>query len=154
MLTMQDMSSEPTVTLGSFEYVSLPQFNMKDIVAKIDTGAYSGAIHCSDIKVVRRETDNVRVLRFKPSNQQDKVCEFEKFMTVMVRSSTGHQVKRYIVETDIIIRQKQYTIRISLSDRSDMQREVLIGRRFLRQYNMLVDVRINQELDNDGGGKL
>ena len=151
---MTDMISDTTITVGSFEYVSLPGLKMDNIVAKIDTGAYSGAIHCTDIQVVRRVTDNMKVLRFKPSNQHDNVFEFEHFKAVNVRSSSGHQIKRYLIETDIIIKHKQYTIRIGLTDRSDMQREVLIGRRFLRQHNMLVDVRINQELDNDGGGKI
>lgn len=147
------MNGDNTITVGSFEYVSLPGLKMDNIIAKIDTGAYSGAIHCNDIKVVRRKSDGKRVLRFKTSNLED-VFKFEDFKTVKVRSSNGHQIKRYIIETDIIIRHKKYTIRISLSDRSDMQREVLIGRRFLRSHNMLVDVRINQELDNDGGGKI
>jgi hypothetical protein len=151
---MKDMSRDTTITIGSFEYVDLPGLKMDNIVAKIDTGAYSGAINCTDIKEVRRKTDGIKVLRFKPSNQHDNVSEFEDFKTVKVRSSSGHQIKRYLIETDIIIKQKQYTIRIGLTDRSDMQREVLIGRRFLRQHNMLVDVRINQELDNDGGVKI
>lgn len=151
---MKDMSSDTKITVGSFEYVSLPGLKMDNVVAKIDTGAYSGAIHCTNIKEVRRKADGVKVLRFKPSNQNDNVFDFEEFKTVKVRSSSGHQIKRYLIETDIIVKHKQYTIRIGLTDRSDMQREVLIGRRFLRQHNMLVDVRINQELDNDGGGKI
>lgn len=151
---MKDMTSDTPITVGSFEYVSLPGLKMDNVVAKIDTGAYSGAIHCTDIKVVRRKSDGIEVLRFKPSNQNDNVFDFEEFRTVKVRSSSGHQIKRYLIETDIIVQHKQYTIRIGLTDRSDMQREVLIGRRFLRQQNMLVDVRINQELDNDGGGKI
>lgn len=151
---MKAIISDTPITVGSFEYVSLPSLKMDNIVAKIDTGAYSGAIHCTDIKVVRRKSDGIKVLRFKTSNQNDNIFDFEEYKTVKVRSSSGHQIKRYLIETDIIIKQKQYTIRIGLTDRSDMQREVLIGRRFLRQHNMLVDVRINQELDNDGGGKI
>ena len=150
---MKDMNGATTITVGSFEYVSLPGLKMDNIIAKIDTGAYSGAVHCTDIKAVRRQSDGKRVLRFKTSSQ-DEVFEFEDFKTVKVRSSNGQQIKRYLIETDIIIKHKKYTIRISLTDRSDMQREVLIGRRFLRGHNMLVDVCINQELDNDGGGKI
>lgn len=143
-----------TLTIGSFEYVSLPALKMENIVAKIDTGAYSGAVHCSLIKVIRRKSDGVRVLRFTPSDNDQHVIELEKYSVTNVRSSSGHRVKRYLIETDIIIRNKRYTVNIGLSDRSDMQREVLIGRRFLRQNHILVDVRINQELDNDAGEKL
>jgi hypothetical protein len=45
---------------------------------------------------------------------------------------------------------KVYPIRIGLSDRSDMKRSVLIGRRFLRENDMLVDVRVHDEYDDEG----
>lgn len=151
---MTDKISENTITLGSFEHVSLPGLKMDNIVAKIDTGAYSGAIHCNDIKVIYRKPDGVKILRFTPSDHSGNVIEVDHFWSAKVRSSSGHISKRYLIETDIIIKQKRYTIRVGLTNRSDMKYEVLVGRRFLRQHNMLVDVRINQELDKDGGGKI
>ena len=42
-----------------------------------------------------------------------------------------------------------HKIRIGLSNRADMNYEVLVGRRFLYENNIIVDVRINQELDID-----
>jgi hypothetical protein len=66
-----------------------------------------------------------------------------------VRSSTGHEVKRYIICTEIVVNEKKYPITIGLSNRSKMLREILVGRRFLRENNILVDTRINQELDLD-----
>ncbi len=146
--------TQSTVVLGSFEAVSLPQLGIVDAIAKIDTGAYSGAVHCEMIEVKHRKTDDKAILRFTPSDNQHHVIEMENYTVKRVRSSNGIQVKRYIIETDIIIRNTRYTVDIGLSNRSNMQREVLIGRRFLRQNNMLVDVRINQELDNDSGEKL
>lgn len=151
---MENQSDTTPLTIGAFEHVSLPALRMENVIAKIDTGAYSGAVHCSHIKVQRRKTDGVKVLQFVPSNNHDHMVELENYKMTNVRSSTGHRLKRYLIETDIIIRNRRYTVNIGLSDRSDMQREILIGRRFLRQNSMLVDVRINQELDNDGGEKL
>ncbi|MEP7204660.1 MAG: RimK/LysX family protein [Candidatus Saccharibacteria bacterium] len=142
------------LTIGAFEYVSLPALRMENVIAKIDTGAYSGAVHCSRIKVLTRKIDGVKVLQFIPSNNHDHVVELENYKMTNVRSSTGQRLKRYLIETDIVIRNQRYTVNIGLSNRSDMQREVLIGRRFLRQNDMLVDVRINQELDIDGGEKI
>ena len=135
---------------GSFEPVSMPRLGIKDTIAKIDTGAYSGAMHCSMIEEAVRE-DGKKVLRFVASDNRGQVTEVEKYAVTQVRSSTGHEVKRYLFDTTIVIRQKSYSIRIGLSDRSDMRYEILIGRRFLRENNILVDVRINQELDTDGG---
>ncbi|MBC7868615.1 ATP-dependent zinc protease [Candidatus Saccharibacteria bacterium] len=151
---MKNLSDNNTLTIGAFESVSLPALNMENIIAKVDTGAYSGAVHCTLIKIIRRKLDGVKVLHFVPSGNHQGVIELEKYKVTNVRSSSGHRLKRYLIETDIIIRNKRYTVSIGLSDRSDMQREVLIGRRFLRQNGILVDVRINQELDNDGGEKI
>jgi len=148
---MTDMINNNTITVGSFEHVSLPGLKMDNIIAKIDTGAYSGAIHCTDIQVIRRESDGKKLLRFKPSGRDENIVELESYYVAFVTSSSGHRDKRYIIETELILRNKSYNIRIGLSNRSDMKKEVLIGRRFLRQNNIIVDVRINQDLDDDPG---
>jgi len=131
----------------------MPQFGIKDVIAKIDTGAFSGAMHCSLIEEYTRPSDGKNILRFIPSDNQANVTEVEDYEVIQVRSSTGHEVRRYLVGTEMIIKDTRYTITIGLSDRSKMQREILIGRRFLRENNILVDTRIHQELDNDGGDK-
>lgn len=139
---------------GGFEHVTVTALGIEDTVAKIDTGAYSGALHCSHIRTVKRKSDGKRVLQFIPSDNHAHLTEIEDYLVTYVRSSTGHRVKRYLFTTDIIIKGRTYPIRIGLSNRSDMQYEVLIGRRFLRENGILVDVRINHEFDNDGKGKL
>lgn len=138
------------VTVGSFEIVSLPQFNLTNVVAKIDTGAYSGAVHCTDIKVVRRGIIRKRILQFTPAGNPELRTETDTFIKKYVRSSTGHRVARYLVPTEIVFAGRSYRIEIGLSDRSDMKKQILIGRRFLRENNMLVDVKLNTEYDDEG----
>jgi hypothetical protein len=138
------------MTIGCIEEVSIPPYNVKGVLAKIDTGAYSGALHATNITVVRRGILRKRVLRFTPLGNPALATETDNFMKTYVRSATGHRVKRYVVDTTIDLRGKTYDIRIGLSDRSDMKREILIGRRFLRENNMLVDVRVNQDYDDEG----
>jgi hypothetical protein len=138
------------VTLGSFEVVSLPQFGLTDIVAKIDTGAYSGALHCTDIRVIRRGLIRKRILQFTPTGNPEYKTESDTFVKKYVRSSTGHRVARYLIPTKIVIAGQSYKIEIGLSDRSDMKKQVLIGRRFLRENNMLVDVNLNTAYDDEG----
>ncbi len=136
--------------IGSFADVSLPDLGVSHELAKIDTGAYSGALHCVDIKVVRRGILRKRYLKFTPLGRPKLATETDAFIKTFVRSATGHRVRRYLIETVIDINGKRYPIRIGLSDRSDMKRSVLIGRRFLRENNILVDVRIGQEHDDEG----
>lgn len=137
---------------GIFEHVSIPELAIDNVLAKIDTGAYSGALHCSKIKEVIR-SDGKKVLRFTPSENHTNKIEITKYAKSNVRSSTGHRVKRYLFDTNIVIKGVVYPIRIGLSDRSDMNHEILIGRRFLRENNIIVDVRVNQEFDTDGEKK-
>ncbi len=148
---MKNIYENEIITIGSFEYISLPELNMDNVVAKIDTGAYSGAIHCTNIRVVRRKSDNKKVLKFNPSGKDDNPIQTDRYSDVYVTSSSGHRSKRYIIETELVLQDKRYTMFIGLSDRSDMKKEVLIGRRFLRENNIIVDVRINKDLDDDPG---
>lgn len=144
------MNQEENI-FGICEYVDVPSFGIFNVVAKVDTGAYSGALHCSKIEEIIRNIDgkSKKVLRFIPSNNQTHATELTRFVSSYIRSSTGHRVKRYLFDTDIVIKGVTYKIRIGLSDRSDMNYEILIGRRFLSENNILVDARINQELDID-----
>jgi hypothetical protein len=143
------MSQSNREIFGGFEWVDMPDLGIFNAVAKVDTGAYSGALHCSKIGVYKRKTDGKRILKFTPSNNHAHTQEVSNFIKSFVRSSTGHRLKRYLFDTKIVIKDKEYPIRIGLSDRSDMNYEILIGRRFLRENNLLVDVNINQELDTD-----
>jgi len=140
-------------TFGIVEYVSIPELGINNVLAKIDTGAYSGALHCSSIKEVVRKSDGKKMLRFTPSDNHANTTKLLHYKKSYVRSSTGHRVRRYLFDTDIVIKGTAYRIRIGLSNRSDMNYEILIGRRFLRENNILVDVRINKELDSDGDKK-
>lgn len=134
---------------GMCEYVSIPELKLYNILAKVDTGAYSGALHCSKIEEVVRESDGKKILKFTPSYNHSHSMEIEKYARSYIRSSTGHREKRYLFDTIIVIKEVEYKVRIGLSNRSDMSYEILLGRRFLGQNNILVDVRINQELDVD-----
>jgi len=148
------MTVAKQAVLGSFELVSFPEFNIKDEVAKVDTGAYSGAIHCSDIHVVYRGVTRKKVLKFVPFGNKTLATETKSFRRKSVRSSSGHRHTRYLIKTTIEVQGKNYPIEIGLTDRSDMRRQVLIGRKFIRENNFLVDVRVNQEHDDEGDKQL
>ncbi len=142
---------EDNIVIGCLEQVAFPGLLIDEVMAKIDTGAYSGALHCNDAHVVVR--DGIRILRFQPIHDKSEYIETDSFRSAYVTSSNGHKTRRYIIETDIIMRGKEYKISIGLTDRTDMKMDVLIGRRFLRKNGILVDVRIGAEFDEDGGGK-
>jgi len=137
-------------TIGCLEYVAFSELGVKDVLAKVDTGAYSGALHCTGIKVVKRGKDKQRILKFTPLGKKSLAQEVTEFEETYIRSATGHRQKRFIITTTIECGGRSYTTKIGLSDRRDMKREALLGRRFLRENGLIVDVRINSELDDEG----
>ena len=137
---------------GIFEHVTIPELGINNVLAKIDTGAYSGALHCSKIKEVIR-SDGKKVLRFTPSENHSYAMELTDYKRSYIRSSTGHRVRRYLFDTNIVIKGIAYQIRIGLSDCSDMSYEILLGRRFLRANKILVDVNINKKFDSNKENK-
>lgn len=147
---MRDSQTE-RITLGIIEPVSFPGLGVRSVLAKIDTGAYSGAVHCESIKVVRDPASGKKVLKVVPVGPGHAPVLIPDYSLVYARSSSGHRIKRYIATVQITLLGELYDIRIGLTQRDVMKVKVLIGRRFLRENNMLVDVQINQALDTDGG---
>ena len=137
------------VTVGSFEIVSLPELGLHDVVAKIDTGAYSGAIHCTDISVAPNASGKPE-LSFAVGGHDNLVHRTTDFEQKRVRSATGHEVERFLLTTKIVVQGQLYDVTIGVSDRSNMTFPVLIGRKFLRQQQMLIDVNLNTEHDPEG----
>jgi hypothetical protein len=131
--------------VGSFEHISFPGLGITDVLAKIDTGAYSGALDCRKIHL----SADKKTLQFSLFDDTETIHTTIDFISKPVRNSSGQQTDRYLIDTEIIIGDKSYPIRIGLSDRSEMNCHVLIGRRFLRENNFLVDVRINQDYDKE-----
>ena len=128
-------------TFGSLETVDIPALDIRGIVAKVDTGAWSGALHCTNIF----EEDGK--LHFTPLGDGMRKQIVEEFEMRMVRSAMGHEVKRYLVPFTLEINGKTYHTVLGLSDRTLMMREMLLGRKFLIENNILVDVM--RTLDDD-----
>lgn len=128
---------ETMKTLRLLEEVIFPDYSSEPIMAKIDTGAASGAIHAEDIEIVKR--DDGYYLTFRPFGL-DKVVEADRFKVFHVKSSNGISEQRFFVFTQIEIKGEAHPIQISLRDRSNMATEAIIGSRFLRN-KFIVDPR-------------
>lgn len=122
--------------IGRFERIDFPEFDVSGVVAKIDTGAYSGAVFATRIRV---EEQGGRQLCFNVLNT-GKEFRTTKFRKHWVRSSNGVVVDRYFIDTTVQLNGKTYPISISLADRSSMRYPVLLGRKFLSRHGFIVDV--------------
>ncbi|HET7630058.1 MAG TPA: RimK/LysX family protein [Candidatus Saccharimonadales bacterium] len=133
------------LTLGGLEEVKIVDFDAV-VLAKVDTGAFSGALHCSDIKVERH--DDKATLSFVPleTGQVFKTHDFEE---IIVRSAHGHEQVRYIVPLELEVQGKTYRTEVGLTDRTAMKRDMLLGRRFCLETNALVDVTLTRDIDDE-----
>lgn len=127
-------------TIGSFESVIFPDFNDYKVAAKIDTGAYTGAMHCT--KILEVESEEGKRLLFSPFDHPEIEISLAEYAVNHVKSSNGKAESRYFIDTNITINGETYPIVLSLADRSEMKWPVLIGRKFLRQNNFVVDVNM------------
>ena len=108
------------------------------IDVKIDTGAYTSAIHCSQII----ENNGTLKCIFNSATHKNfgkTEIIFDTFWRTNVKSSNGFKENRYKVKSEIIFFSKTYKINLTLSTRDDMKFPVLIGRQFLKK-KFLVDV--------------
>ncbi|TGE23390.1 ATP-dependent zinc protease family protein [Hymenobacter metallicola] len=134
----------PKRMVGRRELVDFPQFNIQGVEAKVDTGAYTGAIHCSNIHVEQqpdgRQILRVQLLDDSHPNFNGRPMYFSDFGLREIKSSNGDVQERYVIQTVIRLFNEEYHTEFSLSDRSDMKYPVLIGRLLLRSGRFVVDV--------------
>lgn len=122
------------IIIGRKDKASFPELGLKGLDIKMDTGAYTSAIHCHQIE--QKEKDGKETLVFRlldPSHPKYKDQEFTatKFKEKRIKSSFGVSEKRFVIETEILLFGKKYMIELSLSERGEMRFPILIGRRFL-----------------------
>lgn len=128
--------------IGRREFVDFPQLQLSSIEAKIDTGAYTSAIHCKDVEV--KMVNGKEVLYFKLLDDSHPeysrlTYEFTEFYRKKIKNSFGEMEERFIIKTPIKIARKTILTTLSLSDREKMRYPVLIGRRLLKG-KFIVDV--------------
>lgn len=121
--------------LGRVDKVDFPELGLHNLDVKIDTGAYTSAIHCS--KII--EDNNTLICTF-----EDKEVIFNEYSRTNVKSSNGFKENRFKIKSKVIFFGKTYRINLTLSTRDDMKFPVLIGRQFLKK-KFLVDVDLENQ---------
>jgi hypothetical protein len=131
--------------LGRRELIDLPALALRGVEAKVDTGAYTSAIHCDEVRLVPDATTGQPVLHVRLLNPNHPPTDgrplaFQEFDQRLIRSSNGEVQARYVIKTVVRLYGKNFTTEFSLADRSDLRYPVLLGRALLRQGRFVVDV--------------
>jgi hypothetical protein len=139
---MSKKNKKSLLIIGRREMVSFPSLELLNLEAKIDTGAYTSALHCKDINL--KNINGKNFLCFKLLDEThpeytEKEFQFSEFDKKIIKSSFGESEERYLIKTSIILAGRKISILISLTDRTNMKYPVLIGRRLLNK-KFIVDV--------------
>lgn len=113
--------------LGWREWLSLPEFGIGQIKAKLDTGARSSALHSFAIE--RLSPDRIRFGLHPLRKSAEQVwCEAEVVDERVVTDSGGHRELRPFIRTPVILGRRRWEIELSLTTRETMRFRMLLGR--------------------------
>lgn len=136
-----------TIIIGRASRITIPEYHLADLPAKVDTGAYSSSI---DHTSAEERDGMLYVVLLRPGVEGytgDEIATAE-YETTEVKNANGVQT-RYVVFPEVVIDGMAQRCRLTLADRSKLRYPVLIGRRFLREGGYIVDVTVGQGLPGD-----
>lgn len=128
--------------IGRLEYVDIPSLGLYQATAKIDTGAYRGSIHVSDVQEIEENGEKklqFRIVDKRHPELKDKVYKVSNYSVKRFRGTKVASHDRYVIPVSIKMAGEEVNIELSLSNRSGLRYPILIGRRALKG-RFLVDV--------------
>jgi hypothetical protein len=102
------------------------------VKAKIDTGAKTSSINCNCITPFRKNNEDW--IRFSIENTKGELQWFERKISrvAIIKRHFGKKQKRYVVKLGLCLGNVYKETDFSLIDRSGLNYQVLVGRRFLK----------------------
>ena len=125
------MTGEALTLIGWKESVDLPEWGIRHITAKIDTGARRSAIDVSNIKELGNGKLQFDISVDRKSRDLTRTVVANILHNTHVRSSNGEQSERYFVETLVVVGEQTRKIELSLISRHQMTYRMLLGRKAL-----------------------
>ena len=127
--------------IGWREWVGLPDFGIKAIKVKVDTGARTSSLHAFDMRIFEREGEKwarfqihpVQRKNIKAVDTEARILEFRS-----VRSSSGVASMRPVIVTNIELLGIIWPVELTLASRDEMGFRMLLGREAFRN-KFLVD---------------
>ncbi len=126
--------------VGAVEWATINPSGLK-LEARVDTGAKTTSIHAQDIRLL--EKDGKRYVRFNlvdPASGELFELERKLERTVRIKQEEGMPSdRRYVVKLWLTLGKTKELIEMTLTDRSNYDYPLLIGRNFLTD-TLIVDV--------------
>lgn len=131
---------EPVV-VGWREIVALPEWGIKRLKAKIDTGARTSAIHVGDLEELPDGRVRFEVVVKEKPELRTTVVEARPVRRSTVKPSHGVRQERLVFRTRLEIGPVSREIELSLVSRKGMLCRMLVGRTALPAHVMVSPTR-------------
>ncbi len=124
------------VTIGWREWVSLPDLGIREIKAKVDTGADNSSLHAFEIE--RFDDEGLPMVRFTIHPRQRKRkpsidCVAEVVGERKVKNPGGRSELRPVIRTKLLVAGEEIDALVNLTTRDEMTFRMLLGRRTVRE---------------------
>ena len=149
--TMQrrPLNSEPVATaapfeLGGAEWAALPDLGVPAILAKIDTGARTSALHADQIEIYQTpDGPRVRFVVHPVTGRRDIMRRSDAPLIARrwITSSNGARELRCVVLAVVEIGSRRWLTEITLTNRGRMRYRMLLGRRAILDGMVVVPRR-------------
>lgn len=121
--------------IGWREWIALPDFGLKKLKVKVDSGARTSALHASRVKYITKANgDHIVSFLVHTNKVPAEVVRVEAPLVGQrkVKSSTGHVSLRPVVKTRIALGGDVWSTEVTLVNRDPMGFRMLLGRQALK----------------------
>ena len=121
------MTARERLVVGWRERVALPDWGIRSVHAKLDTGAQTSALHVAHLRPEGGQVSFVIVTSRRDGARRAEVT-VPIARIARVRSSNGATATRFVVRTRLRLGPIEREIEVTLVDRGEMIHRMLIGR--------------------------
>ncbi len=119
------------VVVGALEVCDLPEFDIRNLNIRVDTGAQTSSLHVDNLEEFDFDGELWVSFDIHPDiHNVDQLvpCKAKVSDKRRVKSSNATKEKRYVVSTQIEMAGQRWSIELTLTDRSGMTYLMLLGR--------------------------
>jgi hypothetical protein len=140
-----ESQQESKLVIGWREMISIPEWGITQLRAKMDTGARSSAIDVANSEILPEGRVRFEVVLDRKKRDRKRVIEASISRRTSIRSSTGETRDRLMVLVKVKIGPIVKPVEFSLVCRRNMLCRALLGRRAL-EGDFLVDSTMKYSL--------
>lgn len=123
--------------IGWREWLQLPDFGVKEMKVKVDTGADNSALHAFNVARIDRDGEEWVRFEIHPKQRSRKpaiACEAPIVKERKVKNPGGRSELRPVIRTNLVVAGRRISALINLTTRDEMSFRMLLGRRTIRKH--------------------